>query len=100
MKAKKSTTPKRDPKLQAYDMLDEPVVNPRYRNDAGSRDQGVEAPETENPAIKGNYSLAYNSLNLDTLSFSFPTRDPGINYVRKTSPFKIDPADVLAYKLF
>lgn len=30
MKAKKSTTPKRDPKQLAYDMLDEPVMNPKY----------------------------------------------------------------------
>lgn len=26
----KSSTPKRDPKQEAYDMLDEPVANPRY----------------------------------------------------------------------
>ena len=56
MKAKKSKTPERDPKQRAYDMLDEPVANPRYGG-ATMREalmRGVQRSDGENQKPKSN----------------------------------------------
>ena len=56
MKQKKSKTPKRDPKQEAYDMLDKPVMNPRYggvtMREALMR--GVQRSDGENQKLKSN----------------------------------------------
>ena len=48
MKPQKPTTPKRDPKQLAYDMLDEPVVNPRYGG-ATMREAVIKALKPKKP---------------------------------------------------
>ena len=58
MKAKKSPTPKRDPKQEAYEMLDEPVANLRYggRTMREALIKGTKRPEQEpkNPKSSSN----------------------------------------------